>query len=73
MKNGAVHLVSPVVRRFKKARLALGATGGFPYARIATMITKRITKKVKKSYFVIGLHPIPGARIYRLDSIMIIS
>ena len=30
------------------------------------MITKRITKKVKKSYFVIGHHPISGARFDRL-------
>ena len=51
---------------WKEIRLLLEAGGGFLYARIATMITKRITKKVKKSYFVIGHHPISGARFDRL-------
>ena len=51
---------------WKEIRLLLEAGGGFLYARIATIITKRITKKVKKSYFVIGLHPISGARFDRL-------
>lgn len=51
---------------WKEIRLLLEAGGGFLYARIATMITKMITKKVKKSYFVIGHHPISGARFDRL-------
>ena len=52
---------------WKEIRLLLEAGGGFLYARIATMITKRITKKVKKSYFVIGHHPI-SCLLYTSDA-----